>query len=327
MDNDGFVATKKTVAGGEIEEIIDEVEKRYRRFRKFERVSYPPADHHFVGTGIRRNGEQPATEKKIIEEWDMLNTNLPDWIYVRAYESRINLMRAVIIGPPGTPYSQGLFFFDIFFPRTYPARPPKLFYHSHGFDFTSHSPRKVSSSSSLVDSWYGLHLMPVRGGGGRGYECQPRKNWGPPKSNILFLLVSIRDWFLNIAKPCGDYDNDGLVEPRRRRTLMMLGCEAMIQTLAKPPWDFEDFVAGHFRNKAHAILVNFMAHMDQTEDMSRLFLKLLNVFEANGTYCQHHYLAHLKKQPKAKTVSYEDDDDEEPNRFAMTWFNMTKYRF
>lgn len=47
-----------------------------------------------------------------------------DSIFVRVYESRIDLLRAVIIGAEGTPYHDGLFFFDVFFPSGYPNVPP-----------------------------------------------------------------------------------------------------------------------------------------------------------------------------------------------------------
>jgi ubiquitin-conjugating enzyme E2 O len=43
---------------------------------------------------------------------------------VRAYEDRMDLLRAVIMGPAGTPYHDGLFFFDIYFPSQYPSVPP-----------------------------------------------------------------------------------------------------------------------------------------------------------------------------------------------------------
>lgn len=33
-------------------------------------------------------------------------------------------MRAAVIGAPGTPYHDGLFFFDIFLPPDYPFEPP-----------------------------------------------------------------------------------------------------------------------------------------------------------------------------------------------------------
>lgn len=47
-----------------------------------------------------------------------------DNIFVRVYETRIDLLRAVIVGAEGTPYHDGLYFFDMFFPPAYPQSPP-----------------------------------------------------------------------------------------------------------------------------------------------------------------------------------------------------------
>lgn len=47
-----------------------------------------------------------------------------DSIFVRAYETRMDLLRAVMIGPAGTPYHDGLFVFDVHFPPNYPDIPP-----------------------------------------------------------------------------------------------------------------------------------------------------------------------------------------------------------
>jgi len=47
-----------------------------------------------------------------------------DSIFVRVYESRMDLMRAVIIGAEGTPYHDGLFFFDLYLPGGFPNVPP-----------------------------------------------------------------------------------------------------------------------------------------------------------------------------------------------------------
>jgi ubiquitin-conjugating enzyme E2 O len=47
-----------------------------------------------------------------------------DTIFVRVYETRMDLLRAAIIGAEGTPYHDGLFFFDVFFPSGYPNVPP-----------------------------------------------------------------------------------------------------------------------------------------------------------------------------------------------------------
>lgn len=57
----------------------------------------------------------------------------PDTIFVRAYESRMDLLRAVIIGAEGTPYHDGLFFFDVLFPDNYPHVPPVCIYYLNVF--------------------------------------------------------------------------------------------------------------------------------------------------------------------------------------------------
>lgn len=48
----------------------------------------------------------------------------PEGIYVRVYEDRMDLLRAVIVGAYGTPYQDGLFFFDFHLPPEYPDVPP-----------------------------------------------------------------------------------------------------------------------------------------------------------------------------------------------------------
>ncbi|KAF9587298.1 hypothetical protein IFM89_001022 [Coptis chinensis] len=51
-------------------------------------------------------------------------------VFVRVYEERMDLLGAIIIGTPGTPYHDGLFFFDIV------SHLPILMYHREfkGFD-------------------------------------------------------------------------------------------------------------------------------------------------------------------------------------------------
>jgi len=55
---------------------------------------------------------------------DQFGLNYAESIYVRVYEDRIDLLRAAIVGPAGTPYHDGLFFFDVRFPSEYPKCPP-----------------------------------------------------------------------------------------------------------------------------------------------------------------------------------------------------------
>jgi ubiquitin-conjugating enzyme E2 O len=60
-------------------------------------------DHRFAD----RSG--PATNARqfgrcVTREWGLLSGSLPDGIYVRACEEHMDLLRAVLIGPSGTPY-------------------------------------------------------------------------------------------------------------------------------------------------------------------------------------------------------------------------------
>ncbi|XP_039019833.1 probable ubiquitin-conjugating enzyme E2 25 [Hibiscus syriacus] len=48
---------------------------------------------------------------KAIQEWKILEKDLAETIYVRVYEGRMDLLRAIIIGPAGTPYTMTAFCF------------------------------------------------------------------------------------------------------------------------------------------------------------------------------------------------------------------------
>ncbi|URE40355.1 hypothetical protein MUK42_18200, partial [Musa troglodytarum] len=96
------------------------------KFKQFNVVN-DFSDHHFIngiGDGIARSQVKRGWFKKVQQEWSILKRDLPDTIYVRVYEEKMELMRAAILGSPGTPFHDGLFLFDIFFPPDYPHEPP-----------------------------------------------------------------------------------------------------------------------------------------------------------------------------------------------------------
>ena len=47
-------------------------------------------------------------------------------IFVVTDESKMNILSAMITGPEGTPYANGCFIFDVFFPAEYPQEPPEV---------------------------------------------------------------------------------------------------------------------------------------------------------------------------------------------------------
>ncbi|KAL6521465.1 putative ubiquitin-conjugating enzyme E2 23 [Orobanche gracilis] len=90
-----------------------------------------PLDHHFLDSQNQTNAARKLF-KKVQQDWDILQTNLPEDIHVHVYEDRMELLRVVIVGAHGTPYQDGLFFFDLHLPPAYPDVPPSAYYHSGG---------------------------------------------------------------------------------------------------------------------------------------------------------------------------------------------------
>ncbi|KAJ7973089.1 Ubiquitin-conjugating enzyme [Quillaja saponaria] len=254
---------------GEIEEIKDPSEARFKQFKNFDMLKSPPPNHWFA--------DRRPTKPEIKREWEILKLFLPNSIYVRCYESRPDLMRAMIVGSENTPYYRGLFIFDIQLPSNHPFQPPEIFYHSYGLDVNPNLNRSGK-----------VNLHPLK----RGNRC-----WfgysNSKQFTILGVLRSIGSLVLN--------DNPYLQEihhlhitinknnDNNNKNAFMRTCEVMLRILKSPPRDFEDFVIGYFQTHAHYILLNYKTWMDTEEAMESLFFKLVRAFEKNGTYCQHHY--------------------------------------
>lgn len=94
---------------------------------------------------------------RIKKEYDVFSS-LPANILVRAYENRSDLLRVLIIGPSGTPFTNAPFLFDIFLPpTTFPVGPPKVFFHSWCGN-TKCSPNLYTDGKvclSLLNTWPG----------------------------------------------------------------------------------------------------------------------------------------------------------------------------
>ncbi|XP_026378494.1 putative ubiquitin-conjugating enzyme E2 38 [Papaver somniferum] len=190
-----------------------------------------------------------------MKEWRILEKHLPDSIFVRVYEERVDLLRAVIIGPKGTPYHDGLFFFDIQVPSDYPASPPNVYYRSFGYSINPNLYAWGNVCLSLLNTWNG----------------QKYQRWNPFQSTILQVLVSIQGLVLN-AEPYYNEPGYGNISPRpswfKKRSLrynedvFIMSCKTMLSILKRPPKSFEEFVNQYFRNRASAILVACHAYIN-----------------------------------------------------------------
>ncbi|CAL5092929.1 unnamed protein product [Urochloa decumbens] len=209
-------------------------------FSRFD-VVQSPLDHHYLDSMERGTGGGRKWAKRVQKEWKILENNLPDAIYVRAYEDRMDLLRAVMVGASGTPYHDGLFFFDLQLPPSYPAAPPLVNYRSFGLRVNPNLYPSGTVCLSLLNTF-----------GGHGTEV-----WSPEASSVLQVVVSIQGLVLN-AQPY--YNEAGYAaqagtpvgrcnELPYSENACLLTLQSMLHLLRRPSAGFEDFVRDHFRRR------------------------------------------------------------------------------
>jgi baculoviral IAP repeat-containing protein 6 len=104
-------------------------------------------------TAARQAGiSKPAAGRmrKLLAQVSSLSTDLPDGIYVRHGESRMDVMKVLIIGPPDTPYEHGLFEFDLFCGTEFPQRPPDMFFRTTGGGMARFNPNLYTNGKSKL---------------------------------------------------------------------------------------------------------------------------------------------------------------------------------
>uniref|UniRef100_M4DZC7 E2 ubiquitin-conjugating enzyme n=1 Tax=Brassica campestris TaxID=3711 RepID=M4DZC7_BRACM len=224
-------------------------------FKQFDMVT-DCSDHHFFSPG-KEVAQPPVTKswvKKVQQEWSNLEADLPNTIYVRVYEERMDLIRAALVGAPGTPYHDGLFFFDIMLPPQYPHEPPMVHYHSGGMRLNPNLYESGRVCLSLLNTW-----------NGSGTEV-----WNPGSSSILQVLLSFQALVLN-EKPYfneAGYDKQlGRAEGEKNsvsynENAFLITCKSMISLLRKPPKHFEVLVKDHFTHRAQHVLAACKAYME-----------------------------------------------------------------
>ncbi|KAJ9168853.1 hypothetical protein P3X46_020336 [Hevea brasiliensis] len=277
--------------------------KSVEKFMQFEMVG-DCSDHHFIedaGRGLAFSQVKRSWLKKVQEEWSNLEKNLPESIYVRIYEDRMNLLRAAIVGAPGTPYHDGLFFFDIYLPPEYPHEPPLVHYRSGGLRVNPNLYESGKVCLSLLNTWTGT-----------GTEV-----WNPESSSVLQVLLSLQALVLN-EKPyfneAGFDKQIGRAEGEKNsvsynENAFLMTWKSMLYLLRQPPKHFEALIEEHLRQRSQYILLACKAYMEgapvaypfgrgQIEHesqkggstgfkimLAKLFPKLVEAFAAKGIDC------------------------------------------
>ncbi|KAL8228140.1 hypothetical protein R6Q57_015724 [Mikania cordata] len=219
--------------------------------RQFDMVN-DCSNHHFIDSPEKSS--LSIWLKKVQQEWSILANDLPETIYVRVFEERMDLLRAAVVGAPGTPYHDCLFFFDIFLPPEYPNEPPMVHYDSGGLRINPNLYESGRVCLSLLKTWTGT-----------GTET-----WNPNGSTILQVLLSLQALVLNkspyfneagydqqVGSPEGEKNSGSYNE-----NAFLMSCKSMLYILRKPPKHFEPLVEEHFSKRCTHILTACKAYLD-----------------------------------------------------------------
>jgi ubiquitin-conjugating enzyme E2 O len=137
--------------------------------------SSPPSDHHYLSSVSSNSAAQRL--KRIRKEHAVLRESLPEGVYVRSWESRLDLFRILFIGPVDTPYEYAPFIIDFLLPEEFPHSPPKAFFHSWNSGNGPINPNLYEDGKvclSLLNTWHG----------------EAKESWST-KSTFLQVIVSI----------------------------------------------------------------------------------------------------------------------------------------
>jgi len=176
-----------------------------------------------------------------------MQAGLPEGIFVVASPARADLMRALISGPPGTPYQDAVFVFDVQLPPEFPQQPPLVHYLSYGQRINPNLYENGKVCLSLLGTWTGHQ------------SCEL---WNPETSTVLQVLVSIQALVLCEMPYFNEagYDKqlgtaEGAYHARRyNEGALLLTIKAMLTSLQHLSPPFERLTRLHFRTVRSRIL-------------------------------------------------------------------------
>ncbi|KAG6821257.1 hypothetical protein H0H93_002367 [Arthromyces matolae] len=192
------------------------------------------------------NSDIPKRSLAIAKELAILTTNLPvSWdssVFLRVDETRVDVIKALITGPEGTPYYNGCYLFDIFLGPSYNQSPPSVKY------MTTNGGKYRFNPNLYADGKVCLSLLGTWSGPG----------WIAGKSTLLQVLISIQSMILceepYLNEP-GWATQGGTPASRAysANVRRMVVKTAMLGNLKAPPEPFQDVIRTHFRVKARSL--------------------------------------------------------------------------
>jgi len=233
-------------------EVIGDAEAAYAhamRGSQYEEVEVLP-NYHYVSKVQHPDtgGSSRERNKRLAQEHVDLAHSLPfslsSAVWIRTSAERMDALQAMISGPDGTPYENGLFIFDAYFPKEYPTTACLVNLQTTGGGSVRFNPNLYNCGKvclSLLGTWFGT----------------AGENWSS-QSTFLQVLVSIQSLIL-VPEPYFNepgyeaemHTAEGRADSRdynrviREATIMW----GMLDQLRKPSKAFSAVITRHFSVK------------------------------------------------------------------------------
>jgi ubiquitin-protein ligase len=191
---------------------------------------------------IQSNLNNSTRAKRLAQETVTLSNSLPvsfsSSVFVRCDEERLDVMKVMITGPIDTPYENGCFEFDVFFPADYPDSPPMINLQTTGNQTVRFNPNLYHDGKvclSILNTWHG----------------RPEERWNSQTSSFLQVLVSIQSLIL-VSEPY--FNEPGYEKSRGTPAGTASSIEhdanirqatvkwAMLEMIKKPPACFKEVI-------------------------------------------------------------------------------------
>uniref|UniRef100_A0A0R3QJP8 UBIQUITIN_CONJUGAT_2 domain-containing protein n=1 Tax=Brugia timori TaxID=42155 RepID=A0A0R3QJP8_9BILA len=262
----------------------------------FTEGSFIPYHYESSLSSVGTSSSMGKRTRRLAQEIVTLSNSLPlsssSSVFVRACEERLDVMKVLITGPADTPYMNGCFEFDVWFPTDYPNSPMHVNLETTGNHTVRFNPNLYNDGKvclSVLNTWDG----------------RPEERWNPETSSLLQVIVSVQSLIL-VAEP---YFNEPGYE---RSKCTQAGQQAsrdydanirqavvkwaMLEMMRHPPPAFADIVKKHFWLKRKEILSQvskWIAEMEQLVKQQR-----------GSGRSTHGHLASLKRHATALEDEY-----------------------
>ncbi|EJD76030.1 ubiquitin-conjugating enzyme family protein [Loa loa] len=235
----------------------------------FAEGSFIPYHYESSLSSVGTSSSMGKRTRRLAQEIVTLSNSLPlsssSSVFVRACEERLDVL---ITGPAETPYMNGCFEFDVWFPTDYPNSPMHVNLETTGNHTVRFNPNLYNDGKvclSVLNTWHG----------------RPEERWNPETSSLLQVIVSVQSLIL-VAEPY--FNEPGYERSKCTQAGQQASREydanirqamvkwAMLEMIRHPPPAFADIVKKHFWLKRKEILSQvskWIAEMEQLVKQQR----------------------------------------------------------